>query len=145
MDSPVFFLLLLTSNTLVLVSSYAITATFSDSNNDGLQHLVIDKTSGLVYVGGVNRLYQLSANLELQVKAETGPRYDSLNCPAEGCSHDIPTQFTDNANKALVIDYNNKQLIVCGTLHQGPYQFSSINPCQNESLAPISNLQARAV
>ncbi len=119
-----FVLLLLTD--LGLVWSYSITAVFSETSGFSLQNLVVNKESGLVYVGGVNRLFQLSPDLERQVTVETGPREDNLQCPASGCSDDVATQLTDNVNKALVVDPYHNQLIVCGTLHQGMCSFNKI-------------------
>lgn len=102
-----------------------IVATFSEFNGHHsggghrLQHLVVDRHSALVYVGGVNRLYQLSPELDRQVTVETGPREDSPDCPAVDCFGSVVTRPTDNINKALVIDYTDTRLIACGTLYQG--------------------------
>lgn len=100
------------------VSAGPIVATYSDGNHR-LQHLVVDKHSALVYVGGTNRLYQLSPDLERQVVVETGPRDDSPECPAVDCLGSVTKRSTDNINKALVIDYTDTRLIACGTLYQG--------------------------
>lgn len=111
-------LLALSSN----VSAGPIVATFSEPTGNGghrLQHLVVDKHSALVYVGGVNRLYQLSPELDRQVTVETGPREDSPECPAVDCLGSVIKRLTDNVNKALVIDYTDTRLIACGTLYQG--------------------------
>ena len=104
-----------------VAASGAIVTTFSEPNGQRLQHLVVDKHSALVYVGGVNRLYQLSPDLERHVTVETGPRDDSPNCPAVDCLDSVDKQKTDNFNKALVIDYTDTRLIACGTLFQGVY------------------------
>ena len=114
--------LLLTGNCKGFVSAGPIVATFSEPTGNGghrLQHLVVDKHSALVYVGGVNRLYQLSPELERQVTVETGPREDSPECPAVDCLGSVLKRLTDNVNKALVIDYTDTRLIACGTLYQG--------------------------
>ena len=125
---PLFLLLLLTSTTCgsgggLASAAGPIVATFSEpaTSNGGhrLQHLVVDKHSALVYVGGVNRLYQLSPELERQVTVETGPREDSPECPAVDCLGSVVKRPTDNVNKALVIDYTDTRLIACGTLYQG--------------------------
>lgn len=77
-------LLVLTS--LCLASAGPIVNTFNEGNGGHrLQHLVVVKHSALVYVGGVNRLYQLSPELDRQVTVETGPREDSPECPAVDC------------------------------------------------------------
>jgi len=86
---------------------------------DVLQHLVVDKHSGLVYVGDVNVLYQLGADLDKQVVVKTGPRMDSTDCPPVECHSSWPKRMTDNVNKALVIDYTDTRLIACGSLFQG--------------------------
>ena len=111
-----------------------IVATFSESNGHHsgggghrLQHLVVDKHSALVYVGGVNRLYQLSPELDRQVTVETGPREDSPDCPAVDCLGSVVKRPTDNINKALVIDYTDTRLIACGTLYQGIYYYYCVD------------------
>ncbi|XP_015424204.1 PREDICTED: plexin-B2 [Myotis davidii] len=45
-----------------------------------LNHLVVDEASGVVYVGAVNALYQLSADLQLEQKVDTGPALDNKKC-----------------------------------------------------------------
>jgi len=94
-------------------------ASFAEPNGQRLQHLTVDKHSALVYIGGVNRLYQLSPELERQVTVETGPRDDSPECPVVDCLQTVVKKPTDNINKALVIDYTDTRLIACGTLFQG--------------------------
>lgn len=117
--------LLLASVLIVLAASSAwaagpVVATYSEGPGGPLlQHLVVDKHSTLVYVGGLNRLYQLSPDLEPQVVVETGPRDDSPDCPAVDCLNSVTKRPTDNINKALVIDYTDARLIACGTLYQG--------------------------
>ena len=95
-DGQLFLLLFLTIR---FVSADPIVSTFSEPyKTGGLQHLVVDSKSGLLYVGGLNRLYQLSANLNLAVAVETGPK-----------------QSVNKINKALVIDDDNSRLIACGS------------------------------
>lgn len=120
-NRPIFLWLLVVIHGL-LADGGPIVATFSESAANGhhrLQHLVVDKHSALVYVGGVNRLYQLSPELDKQVTVETGPRDDSPECPAVDCLGSVVKKSTDNVNKALVIDYTDTRLIACGTLYQG--------------------------
>ena len=104
-------------------ASEPIVAKFSEpatsSSGHRFQHLVVDKHSALVYVGGVNRLYQLSPELERQVTVETGPNEDSPECPAVDCLSSVIKRLTDNVNKVLVIEYTDNRLIACGTLYQG--------------------------
>jgi hypothetical protein len=41
--------------------------------------LVVDKNTGRVYIGAVNKLYQLSPNLELTVRGESNSRLNLYN------------------------------------------------------------------
>ncbi|XP_040843627.1 plexin-B2 isoform X1 [Ochotona curzoniae] len=85
-----------------------------------LNHLAVDKASGVVYVGAVNALYQLSANLELQQKAVTGPELDNKKCTppieASQCHEAVPT---DNVNQLLLLDPPGQRLVECGSLFKG--------------------------
>jgi plexin B len=85
-----------------------------------LNHLVVDKASGMVYVGAVNALYQLSADLHLQQQAVTGPALDNKKCtpPIEPnqCHEAVPT---DNINQLLLLDPPGKRLVECGSLFKG--------------------------
>jgi plexin A len=78
---------------------------------------VVDKNTGLVFIGAVNRLYQLSPDLALVMSEVTGHRDDSLQCsPFEPTVLKKPT---DNMNKALVIDYTTTRLISCVSIFEG--------------------------
>lgn len=108
----------LSSNT---VAGYPadIVHTFDDPEVDQLNHLVVDKNTGRVFVGGVNKLYQLSPDLDIVVKETTGPKNDSTKCSMVDCPAGVVKELTDNINKALVIDYTTTRLISCGSLFQG--------------------------
>ena len=103
---------------------------YSVSLGHPLNHLAIDNETGVIYVGAVNRIYQLDSDLRILVEVETGPRNDSPNClpPPDPCSY--PTHETQNYNKILVIDGNRKKLITCGSVYQGS--------CETRSLANVS-------
>jgi len=96
-----------------------IVKTFIDDSIEKSNHLVIDKNTGRVFVGAVNKLYQLSPDLDLVMSEATGPRDDSSECSIVNCPPSIVRKSTDNVNKALVIDYTSSRLIVCGSLFQG--------------------------
>lgn len=85
-----------------------------------LNHLVVDETSGVVYVGAVNMLFQLSQDLLLQQQAVTGPALDNKKCTppieASQCHEAVPT---DNANQLLLLDLPGKRLVECGSLFKG--------------------------
>eukprot|EP00096_Caligus_rogercresseyi_P001343 TRINITY_DN1211_c0_g2_i1.p1 TRINITY_DN1211_c0_g2~~TRINITY_DN1211_c0_g2_i1.p1 ORF type:complete len:1044 (+),score=347.68 TRINITY_DN1211_c0_g2_i1:181-3132(+) len=122
-------------------SSQDIVARFSASEEDkedldggpgSFNHLVVDKVTGRVYVGGVNRLYQLNLDLSRPLRVVTGPQEDTPQCSVlPKCA--FATRPTDNVNKALVIDYAESRLISCGSLFQGA--------CTVRSLRNISNVE----
>ncbi|ESO91422.1 hypothetical protein LOTGIDRAFT_105554 [Lottia gigantea] len=84
-----------------------------------LNKITIDNETGMVYIGAVNKIYQLNANLSKIYDIGTGPRNDSPDClPAtDTCSY--AKQPTDNYNKILVIDRAQRKLITCGSIYQG--------------------------
>uniref|UniRef100_A0A1B6CQ54 Sema domain-containing protein n=1 Tax=Clastoptera arizonana TaxID=38151 RepID=A0A1B6CQ54_9HEMI len=92
---------------------------FNSSDEGKFNHMVVDKNTGRVYVGAVNKLYQLSPDLELVMSEVTGPQEDSPECSVIDCPSKIVKKLTDNVNKALVIDYTTSRLISCGSLFQG--------------------------
>jgi hypothetical protein len=84
-----------------------------------------------VYIGAVNRIYQLTPDLEVKVTETTGPKMDSPECALLDCPSHINRKLTNNTNKVLLIDYSTSRLIVCGTLFQG---LCSVRSTQNISL-----------
>ena len=84
-----------------------------------------------MYVGGTNVIYHLDWNLKILESVRTGPEMDSARCHASGsCPLDVTKKLTNNVNKALVIDNENSQLIVCGSIRQGScskYQLHNIS------------------
>lgn len=109
----------LTLSRATFAASNDIVRVFQDKNVERFNHLVVDKNTGRVFIGAVNRLYQLSPDLELVIKEVTGPQPDSDECSVLECTTSVNTKPTDNVNKALVIDYTTTRLIVCGSLFQG--------------------------
>lgn len=82
-------------------------------------HLVVDKISGQVYAGSLNRLHQLSPDLQPIHVINTGPKRDNPLCHASGCNEEHETSLYDNVNKILVIDQESRILIACGSVSQG--------------------------
>lgn len=94
--------------------------TFSDQGTERFNHLVVDKNTGRVFIGAVNKLYQLSPDLDLVIAETTGPKDDHPDCSVLlDCPVNIVVKATDNVNKALVIDYTTTRLISCGSVYQG--------------------------
>ena len=92
---------------------------FEDVNSEKFSHLTINDYTGQVYVGAVNRIYQLKPTLEMETFVEMGPRDDSVDCPVTRVCETIVKRPTDYWNKVLVIDYSQGRLISCGSLFQG--------------------------
>lgn len=76
-----------------------------DSTDDKLLHLTIDEQSGhkRVYIGAVNRIYQLSSDLKLEAQAIMGPQPDSYECPTSRLCPKVEKKQSNYYNKALVI------------------------------------------
>uniref|UniRef100_A0A8C4F7X1 Plexin-A2 n=1 Tax=Dicentrarchus labrax TaxID=13489 RepID=A0A8C4F7X1_DICLA len=93
----------------------------SERKEWSLNHLTVHQSTGALYIGAVNRIYKLSANLTLLVSHDTGPEYDNKACYppliVQPCSE--PLASTDNVNKLLLIDYSHNRLLACGSLYQG--------------------------
>nr|XP_031319391.1 plexin-B2 [Camelus dromedarius] len=85
-----------------------------------LNHLVVDEASGVVYVGAVNALYQLSADLQLEQQVATGPALDNKKCtPPIEASQCHEAVLTDNVNQLLLLDPPKNRLVECGSLFKG--------------------------
>lgn len=82
-------------------------------------HATVDKTTGHIFVGAKNKLYEFSADLTELHSIDTGPKLDNVECSGQGPCEGKEKKPTDNYNKVLVIDYDKKRIIVCGSLFQG--------------------------
>ncbi|KAG5282062.1 hypothetical protein AALO_G00051820 [Alosa alosa] len=90
-----------------------------------LTHLTVHRKTGDVFVGAVNRIYKLSANLTELRSHMTGPVEDNAKCypppSVRACAHKL--EPTDNINKLLLVDYSGNRLVACGSIWQGVCQF----------------------
>ncbi|CAM4713171.1 unnamed protein product [Leuciscus chuanchicus] len=85
-------------------------------------NFVVDAVSGRVYLAAVNGLFQLNATLAREVEMRTGPVRDNPLChapqlPQATCEHE--KTLTDNHNKLLVLDREQRVLVACGSVYQG--------------------------
>ncbi|QQP35343.1 PlexinBlike, partial [Caligus rogercresseyi] len=105
-----------------------------------LSHLVLPgKTGRRIFLGGTNSLTELNWSLEPIHVVSTGPEEDSPLCHASGCSpeQNVSRRLTDNVNKALVFDPENRALIYCGSLHQGScLKYDALNISSNPEFIP---------
>lgn len=59
------------------------TIVFEDPSNEQFTHLQLNPFNNDVYIGAVNRIYQLNSNLQVKHVANMGPSLDSPECPGE--------------------------------------------------------------
>ncbi|XP_053109214.1 plexin-B2 isoform X2 [Hemicordylus capensis] len=88
-----------------------------------LRHLIVNHETGTVYLGAVNALYQLTKDLKPYPSVDvvvTGPYLDNKMCtPPIDESQCTEAKMTDNYNKILLMDVQEKKIIVCGSLFKG--------------------------
>ncbi|XP_019753237.1 plexin-B2a isoform X2 [Hippocampus comes] len=108
---------LVTAATAFLCASCAKTPEFPSDTL--INNVVQDPRTGRLYVGAVNALYQLSADLVAEAHVETGPRRDNRQCtpPITDACEDAAE--TDNHNKLLLVHGAQDRLVVCGSIFRG--------------------------
>ncbi|KAJ0057790.1 hypothetical protein NL108_002210 [Boleophthalmus pectinirostris] len=101
----------------------------SDPSFTCFTHLTVHSDSGDLYIGAVNRILKLSADLKVQAGHATGPAVDNKECyPAPivaPCEHSL--DWSNNVNKLLLVDYSANRLLACGTKWQGVCKFLSLD------------------
>ena len=103
-------------------------------NGTRLQHLARDPTSGTLYLGATNFLFQLSPELQLEATVSTGPVLDSRDCLPPVMPDECPqAQPTSNLNQLLLVSPG--ALVVCGSVHQGV--------CEQRRLGQLGQLLLR--
>lgn len=108
---------LVTVATVSLGGSDAKAAEFSSETL--INNVVADPRTGRLYVGAVNAVYQLNADLVQESHTETGPRRDNRQCTppvANSCEEAVDT---DNHNKLLLVHGAKDVLVVCGSVYRG--------------------------
>ncbi|NXE12421.1 PLXB1 protein, partial [Lophotis ruficrista] len=109
--------------------------TFSHNTTKFL-HLSMDLESGTIYLGATNFLFQLTSDLLMKNMVQTGPVLDSKDCLPPVSKLECPqAHHTDNHNKLLLVNAVQKELIVCGSVHQGI--------CEKRSLTSIDHVLFR--
>lgn len=119
-----------------------IQATFSTPNKQiNITHVTYDALHDTVYLGATDAIFQLNASdLSKQYEHITGPILDNPSCGITECSAYVENlKQTTNVNKVLVIDYQHKKLLSCGSVKQGAcrrYELNNIS--QREDLIPMA-------
>ena len=125
----------------IIVKEFSDEFAWMDHEIPQFSNLAVDKNTGRVYIGAVNKMYQLSPDLELTKSATTGPKEDSPLCSVlPDCPANIEKKLTNNVNKALVIDYAESRIIECGSLFQGVCtvrNLRDIEDVENRVLEPV--------
>uniref|UniRef100_A0A8C2KGK7 Plexin A3 n=1 Tax=Cyprinus carpio TaxID=7962 RepID=A0A8C2KGK7_CYPCA len=110
---------------LLVFSVSVLTGTNMAVKDTSLTHLTMHRKTGEVFIGAINRVYKLSANLTEMRSHQTGPVEDNAMCypppNVRPCSQKL--ESTDNVNKLLLVDYAGNRLVACGSIWQGVCQF----------------------
>lgn len=96
-----------------------------------INNVVLDPRTGRLYVGAVNSLVQLSTNLVLESRGETGPRRDHRTCTppvTEACEE---ATDTDNHNKLLLVHEDGGVLVACGSVFRGLCSLRNLTRVEN--------------
>uniref|UniRef100_A0A3P9QF96 Plexin b2a, tandem duplicate 1 n=1 Tax=Poecilia reticulata TaxID=8081 RepID=A0A3P9QF96_POERE len=98
-----------------------------------INNVVAYPATGRLYVGAVNNLYQLSADLELESSFVTGPKLDNRQCtPPVTTASCKDAKDTPNYNKLLLLHPAKNQLVVCGSLFRGLCSLRSLDGVKDE-------------
>ncbi|XP_069604423.1 plexin-B3 [Ranitomeya imitator] len=101
--------------------------------NVTFNHMAYDPSSGFIYIGAVNWIFQLSPDLQLMSEDLTGPVLDSPEClPFKDLKDCQQATKTQNFNKLLTVNTHGGELLTCGHVFQGI--------CEKRDLANISNI-----
>ncbi|GBN74663.1 Plexin A3 [Araneus ventricosus] len=137
-SSPLVLFLLLTTSTLATGTAITTTTTetptypyFEDPTVETFNHMTVHDYTERIYIGAVNRIYQLSRDLKQEDVATMGPKDDNPKSPVTKVCLDELKRPTDYYNKALLVDYSQSKLIVCGSLFQGTCTVHDLNQVSN--------------
>ncbi|XP_054751348.2 hepatocyte growth factor receptor-like [Lytechinus pictus] len=105
-----------------------------------LQHMILNKETGDVYLGGINYIYHLTSDLSLKAEQSSLTADITNFCPAGGSGCILPPDWEENENKVLLIDEENDFLIACGSAFNGTcvlHHLNSITTVQSRVHDPV--------
>lgn len=115
----------------------AVLVTFRDQYEERdveLQRMVMDHSTGRLYVGAINHLYDLlPEGLTIREHTMTGPRADSVLCADALSICKEPLVPTDAHTKALAIFPDANKLIECTSLYQGRCRTRNLSNIRRET------------
>ncbi|XP_030073029.1 plexin-B2 [Microcaecilia unicolor] len=112
----------------------------SKSFKTELNHLTVDTNTDTVYLGAVNALYQLTADLQLKFNDTTGPKQDNKMCTPPIDLKQCPnSKLTDNYNKLLVLHKSSNSMVVCGSIFKGICSLRDLDNITNITTYEESN------
>uniref|UniRef100_A0A0N5AQC5 Sema domain-containing protein n=1 Tax=Syphacia muris TaxID=451379 RepID=A0A0N5AQC5_9BILA len=91
-----------------------------------LEKMVIDPSTGRLYVGGVNNLFDLQpSDLAIKNRAILGPIADEKSCYGPSCSA-TATEWKDYHVKGLAVCENHSKLIDCTNVNGGQCRWRNL-------------------
>ncbi|KAM9467496.1 plexin-B2a isoform 1-T2 [Clarias gariepinus] len=81
--------------------------------------VVQDPRTGRIYLGAIDAIHQLDANLQKESTAQTGPKKDSPNCTPPITAQCVEAVETHNVNKLLLVNPAQGTLVSCGSVFRG--------------------------
>lgn len=115
-------------------------ASWEDTDSDEkLLHLTIDEQSGQkrVYIGAINKIYQLSSDLKLEAQAIMGPALDDYECPVTRHCPNTERKLMNYYNKALVI-YTPNLTPTATTFPNNNNPLYQSSPSSSPSFTPLN-------
>ncbi|XP_014769592.1 plexin-A1 isoform X1 [Octopus bimaculoides] len=102
-----------------VLDAMVIERTFRDPFEHPLERMIMHNETGELYVGAVNNLFKLSADLKLMENVITGPADDNPKCPPPLLPCKEQKKSTNSHNQGLAFDYSRDSIIVCLSLFHG--------------------------
>ncbi|XP_072528708.1 plexin-B2a [Salminus brasiliensis] len=89
------------------------------SSKTDINTVAQDPRTGRIYLGAVNSIFQLDAQLQKESAYITGPKNDNPTCTPPITAQCTEAKETNNINKLLLPNPQNNTLVVCGSVFRG--------------------------